>query len=116
MNHGLHHSQNRTHTTSPYDTNYGDKEVSSHSELKELTSLRLENEVLMEMLKEQIATNNGWQPLRVGLLKRPHVSFTREEIVPDVNESTSQDKGKRKVAKVPKFEYARDRQAYEAPK
>lgn len=42
VSHGLDHSQNQNHTTSPYDTNYGEKEISSHSELKELTRLRLE--------------------------------------------------------------------------
>lgn len=42
----------------PFDSNYQDKDVSSQSELKELTRLRLEKEVLMEMLKEHITTNS----------------------------------------------------------
>ncbi|KAM7515006.1 hypothetical protein LguiA_004589 [Lonicera macranthoides] len=42
--------------------------VTSLSELKELACLRLEIEVLMEMLKEKI-TANGHQALRVGLQK-----------------------------------------------
>ena len=58
LNHGLDHSQNRTHTTSTYDTNYGDNEVSSHSDLKELTRLRLENEVLIKMLMQPTMVGN----------------------------------------------------------
>lgn len=72
----------------------------------------------MEMLKDQFAGNNGRQLARVSLLKRSHISSTREEPIPNVNESTSRDKGKKKVAKVPRSEYTRDRlknQAYEAP-
>lgn len=63
------------------------------------------------MLKEQIA-NNGWQPLKVGLPKRSHVPSTNEEEIPDVNES-SQDKGKRKVAEVPRINTALNRPTYE---
>ena len=69
----------------------------------------------MKMLREQIANNNSRQPLRVGLPERSHVSSTREEEILDVNKSTSQDKGKRKVAEVPIFDNAYDRPANEAP-
>lgn len=54
MSHGLDHSQNCTNTTTPFDTNYGDKKFSSQSELKELTRLRMEKEILMEILNEKI--------------------------------------------------------------
>ena len=58
----------------------------------------------MEMLKEQIV-NSGWQHiLKVDLPERPHICSTREEDIPDVNESTSRDKGNKKVAEVPKFD------------
>ncbi|KAM7465066.1 hypothetical protein LguiB_012628 [Lonicera macranthoides] len=57
----------------------GGFEVSLQNKLKELTNLSLENEVLMEMLKEHIATNNR-QPLKVGLMEGSHVSSTREEL------------------------------------
>ena len=59
-------------------------------------------------------SHNGRQPMRVSLPERSYVSSTREEIIPDVNES-SRDKGKKKVAEVPKFENANDRQVNEAP-
>ena len=74
----------------------------------------MENEVLMEMLKEQMA-NNGRQPLKGNLPERSHVCSTKEEKIPDINESFSRDKGKRK-AELPKFNAAVDRQVCEPQK
>lgn len=69
----------------------------------------------MEMLKEQIANNSGQQPVRVSLPEKSHVSSTKEEDIPNVNESTSQDKGNGKMVKMPKSDNAYDRPIYEAP-
>ena len=52
--------------------------------------------------------------MRVSLLERSHVSSTRDEIIPNVNESF-RDKGNKKVTEVPRFENAHDWQAYKAP-
>lgn len=70
MNHGADHSRDHTYTTTPFDSNYQDKKVSSQSDLKVLTLLRLDKEVIMEMLKEHIATNSR-QPLRVVCMRDP---------------------------------------------
>lgn len=51
----------------------------------------------MEMLKEKIAAN-GRQTLRVSLPEGSHVSSTRKEMASEVSESTTNDKGKKKVA------------------
>lgn len=68
----------------------------------------------MKMLKEQITAKNSRQPMRVSLPEISHVSSTNEAI-PDVNELTSWDKGKKKVVEMPRFENSHDRQAYVAP-
>ena len=47
------YSRERTHTTTPIDSNYPDEEVSLETE-RELARLKLEKELLMEMLKEQL--------------------------------------------------------------
>ena len=57
-----HSRDERTHTTLPIDSNYRSREVALKTE-RMLAKLRLEREVLMEMLKEQI-TNIGRQPLK----------------------------------------------------
>lgn len=69
----------------------------------------------MEMLKKQIEVNNGQQPIRVSLPERSHISSTREDPIPNVNESTSRDKRKKNVAEVLRFENTNERQAYEVP-
>ncbi|KAM7519048.1 hypothetical protein LguiB_018010 [Lonicera macranthoides] len=68
VNYGVGQTRAHTHKITPFNSNYHDMEVTSLSELKELACLRLEIEVLMEMLKEKI-TANGHQALRVGLQK-----------------------------------------------
>lgn len=76
-NHGVGHSHERTYTMIPFDSNYQDKDVSSQSKLKKLTRLRLGKEVLIEMVKEQIAANSR-QPL--GLVyNRDHMSRLPEK-------------------------------------
>ncbi|KAM7519020.1 hypothetical protein LguiB_017982 [Lonicera macranthoides] len=77
VNYGVGQTRAHTHKITPFNSNYHDMEVTSLSELKELACLRLEIEVLMEMLKEKI-TANGHQALRVGLQKGSYVSSTRE--------------------------------------
>lgn len=69
----------------------------------------------MEMLNKQITVNNGWQLVKKSPPNKSHVYYTKEKIIPNVNESTFGDKEKRKVAKVPIFEHINDRQAYEVP-
>lgn len=66
----------------------------------------------MEMLKEHIA-NSGWKSLKVGLPEKPCVCSTKEEEIPDINESTYRDKGKKKANEVQGFNTAHDRPTYE---
>lgn len=75
--------------------------------------MRLEKEVLMEMLKEQIAVNTGRQQLHIGLSERSHASSTKEDIPYEVGESNQPDKGKRKMAEVPIFDSQRDRHGHD---
>lgn len=51
------------------------------------------------MLKEKIATNSR-QPLRVSIQEGSHVSSTKKNFVPEVSESNTRDKVKRKIAEV----------------
>ena len=53
------------------------------------------------MLKKHIAAHSR-QPLRFGIQEGSHVSYIRENIVPDVSESNTRDKGKRNVAEEPR--------------
>lgn len=79
----LGHSQNPTHSTSNYDLNYKDNEYSSFSEHKKIFRLRQENEILLEMLREQITANAGQEPAKEGLPNRFYMSSTRDEVIPD---------------------------------
>ena len=81
-----------THFT-PIDSNYPNGGVSVESE-KELIRLRMEKEVLLQMLKEQMA-NNGPVVVKGTRPEQSHVCSTKEGYAPDVNESTFRDRGKR---------------------
>lgn len=78
-----------THTySSPFNENY-DAEISPVSPLKELIRVKLENQVLMELYKEQ-ETANGLKALITIILKKSnpkksYASHTKKE----VNESTA---------------------------
>lgn len=58
---------------------------------------------MLKMFKEQIASN-AQQTLKIGLEGRAHVFSFREEIVHEVSESTPLEKGKKKVAEMPKYD------------
>jgi len=67
----------RTHTTTPVDSNYPSKETSFETE-RELARLRLERELLIEMLKEHIA-GTGRQTVKSSQLEGSHICSTKEE-------------------------------------
>ena len=97
----------------PMDSNYPSGGMSVESE-KEIIRLRMEKEVLLQMLKEHMVNTGRVVTKGVGP-KRSHVCSTREEHVPDVHESTSRDKGKKPMG-LSKFGAAGDRQECEPHK
>lgn len=81
--------------SSPYDENYG-ADIGPVNALKELIRVKLENQVLMELYKEQVA-GNGRKAAMVVVPERSHVSYTKDEAS---QSSPYLEKGKEKVDEI----------------
>lgn len=89
MARGLSHSQ--IHSTSPFDTNYAEKEPAVMVEQQELAKMRQEKKLLLQMLREQMLNNVPQEPTKVVVPAKTNISSTWEE--PHADEVDSMYRG-----------------------